>query len=305
MTNATTVKPAVTTSNSGGLVAFGADMLTQAELPAKLKTGALQHAVTHANVIQSLLPKLAVKDVNVRETLLGFWRENTPAGAKFYKAYNALKDEEDRTPEQTGTFGKMQGTLKALNKSMVDAIDVYKGMETLKRLKRSVSIRKVPGMDNVYNCFVIYKDNPSLKLDEQEEYPTEFNVTTLKNVNHIAKKITADMGTTTLRKLANTYTPELPPGSPVEVDRGKLPELVKVLDTALVGTIKEGKIEGVTAECRDTMLQIWARLDLELSTEEKQKARAAFAKLAAPVVTPAPAKPVVTPAPKQVKQKAS
>ena len=288
MTNATTVKPAATTSNSGGLVAFGADMLTQAELPAKLKTGALMHAVTHANVFASLLPKLAVKDVNVRDTLLSFWRENTPAGAKFYKAFEALKDEEDRTPEQNGTFAKMQGVLKALNKSMVDAIDVYKGIETLRKLKRTVSIRKVPGMDNVYNCYVIYTSNPSLKDNEQEEDKVEFNVKTLSNINHIADKITADMGTLTLRKLANTYAPVVPPGSPVEVDRAKLPEMVKVLDTALVGTIKDGKIEGVTTECRDNMLQIWARLDYELSAVEKQKAREAFAKLAAPVAVKVP-----------------
>lgn len=276
-------------SNSGGLTAFGIDMLNQAELPAKLKTGALSHAVTHANVIISLLPKLAVKDVNVRDTLLTFWRENTPAGAKFYKAFNALKDEEDRTPEQNGAFAKMQGVLKALNKSMVDAIDTYKGMEILRKSGRKVSIRKVPGMDNVFNCFVIYPNNPALKDNEQEEYPTEFNVTALQNVNHIANKIKPDMQTTTLRKLAAKYTPpNNQPGGAVEVDRSKLPELVKVLDTALVGTVKEGKIEGVTSECRDTMLQIWARLDLELSTEEKQKARAAFAKLAAPIADKVP-----------------
>jgi len=272
-------------SNSSGLVAFGDDMLAQATLPAQQRTGALWQAVEHADVIESLMPRLTAPNANKRDILLTFWREQTPAGIKFAKAFEDLKAEEDRTTEQRETFAEMQGQLKAINTNFERAVDVFKGMQVLTNAKRSVNVRKVPGMNKVYKCYVIYTTNPSLKANEQEEEKVSFNVGALVNVNYIADKITPDMSTTAIRKLASSFKLETPndnKGGTV-VDRSKLGEMAKVMDTALVGVIQDGKIEGVSTEARDNMLAVWARLDFELSADEKAKARAAFAKLAAPI----------------------
>ena len=272
-------------SNTSGLVAFGDDMLAQATLPAQQRTGALWQAVEHADVIASLMPRLTAPNANKRDILLTFWREQTPAGIKFAKVFEDLKAEEDRTTEQRETFAEMQAQLKAINTNFERAVDVFKGMQVLTNAKRSVNVRKVPGMNKVYKCYVIYTTNPSLKANEQEEEKVSFNVGALVNVNHIADKITPDMSTTAIRKLASSFkldTPNDAKGGTV-VDRAKLGDLAKTLDTALVGTIVDGKIEGVSTEARENMLAVWARLDFELSAAEKDRARQAFAKLAAPI----------------------
>jgi len=153
-----------------------------------------------------------------------------------------------------------------------------------------VMVRKVPGMNKVYKCYVIYASNPSVKADEQEAENVSFNVGALINVNHIKDKITPDMTTTGIRKLASSFKLDTPNDTKggVEVDRTKLGSMAKVLDAALAGVIKDGKIEGISSESRDDMMRYWAHLDHELSAEEKDKARKAFNKIAEPIQVKVP-----------------
>ena len=281
---------------------FGADMLHYASLKGEADSGPLFFALAHKAELGELKHKLDHAEKNgekLRPVVLDYFKA-TPQGEELDKEYAGLLAVKQKTPDQVVRQQTILELFNQVNIQTLRNIETLSGINKLNALDRTVNIQRIQG-SNKYACYVISaQKNDDGTMKEFIHVP--FTATQLRRLAamDMSKDLSASMATTDIRKATDSLksgAANKDKGSEQAIPRADIGKVAKQLETSISGTVIDGKLEGVSAATRNDVMLLWAHLDATLSEEEKSKARAAFAKDAAPI------EPVKTTVPVQVIKK--
>jgi hypothetical protein len=269
------------------VTSFGADILHYAGLKGEADSGPLFFALAHKRELSELKHKLDQAEKSgekLRPIVLDYFKA-TPEGEELDKEYASLLAVKQKTPDQVV---KQQTILELFNQVNIQTlrnIETLSGVKMLEALGRSVNITRIQG-SNKYACYVLNNaKNDDGTMIEFIHVP--FTATQLRRLPQLAiGTVNSGMATADIRKATDSLksgAANKDKGNVDAIARGDIGKVAKQLETSIAGTVIDGKLEGVSAATRNDVMLLWAHLDATLSDEEKNKARAAFAKDAAPI----------------------